>query len=86
MGLYKVRINKKVRKKDLASIPKKDAQRIAARIKALGHDPYPVDAIRLKGRYEWRIRQGSYRVLYTVEEDIVTVFVVKVGHRRDIYR
>lgn len=86
MGLYKVEINKKVRKKDLASIPQKDVQRIVAKIQALRHDPYPVDAVRLKGRDEWRIRQGSYRILYIVEEEIVTVFVVKIGHRRDIYR
>lgn len=86
MGLYKVEINKKVRKKDLLSIAPKDLKRIIERIQNLANDPYPVDAVRLKGRDEWRIRQGDYRILYIVEENIVTVFVVKVGHLREVYK
>ncbi|MCX6729713.1 MAG: type II toxin-antitoxin system RelE/ParE family toxin [Candidatus Saccharibacteria bacterium] len=86
MALYKVEINKKVRKKDLPSISLKDVRRIIERIQKLANDPYPVDAVRLKGRDEWRIRQGDYRVLYIVEEKIVTVFVVKIGHRREVYK
>lgn len=86
MDLYKVEINKKVRKKDLPSVTPKDVQRIIERIKKLANDPYPVDAVRLKGRDEWRIRQGDYRILYIVEENIVTVFAVKIGHRREVYR
>ena len=85
-ALYKVKINKKVRKKDLAAIPSKDVARIVKCISALAKNPYPVDATRLRGREEWRIRQGNYRILYIVEEQIVTVFIVKVGHRRDVYR
>ena len=86
MALYKIEINKKVRKKDLPSIPRKDISRIIERIKDLANDPYPTGAVRLKGREEWRIRQGDYRVLYIVEEKIITVFVVKVGHRREVYK
>jgi mRNA interferase RelE/StbE len=86
MALYKVEINKKVRKKDLPSISPKDVRRIIERIQKLANDPYPVDAVRLKGRDEWRIRQGDYRILYIVEEKIVTVFVVKIGHRREVYK
>jgi mRNA interferase RelE/StbE len=86
MALYKVEINKKVRKKDLFSIPSKDVSRIVERIKDLANDPYPTGAVRLKGREEWRIRQGDYRILYLVEEQIVTIFVVKVGHRREVYK
>lgn len=86
MALYKVEINKKVRKKDLSSIASKDLSRIIERIKDLANNPYPFDAVRLKGRDEWRIRQGDYRILYVVEEQIVTVFVVKVGHRREVYK
>ena len=61
-------------------------RRIIERIQKLANDPYPVDAVRLKGRDEWRIRQGDYRILYIVEEKIVTVFVVKIGHRREAYK
>lgn len=86
MALYKVEINKKVRKKDFISIPAKDVSRIIQRITELAKNPYPSDAIQLKGREEWRIRQGDYRILYIVEEKIVTVFVIKVGHRKEIYR
>ncbi|MEI7682891.1 MAG: type II toxin-antitoxin system RelE/ParE family toxin [Candidatus Saccharibacteria bacterium] len=86
MALYKVEINKKVRKKDLPAIPPKDVKRIVERIQKLANDPYPVDAVRLKGREEWRIRQGDYRILYIVEEKVVTVFIVKVGHRREVYK
>ena len=86
MALYKVEINKKVRKKDLPYISLNDVRRIIERIQKLANDPYPVDAVRLKGRDEWRIRQGDYRILYIVEEKIVTVFVVKIGHRREVYK
>lgn len=86
MVLYKVELNKNVRKKDLPTIPKKDVERIIQRILQLAKDPYPVDAIRLKGREEWRIRQGDYRILYIIEEQAVTVFVVKIGHRREVYK
>ena len=84
MGFYKVEISKNVRKKDLPSISKSDIAKIVMRIKSLAEDPFPEGAVRLKGREEWRIRQGDYRIL--VERDVVTVFVVKVGHRREIYR
>ena len=86
MVSYKVEINKKVRKKDLVTIPAKDVARIVKRISELSSNPYPVDATKLRGREEWRIRQGDYRILYVVNEQIITVIVVKVGHSRDIYR
>jgi mRNA interferase RelE/StbE len=86
MVLYKIEINKKVRKKDLPSISSKDVSRIIERIEGLASNPYPSGAVHLKGREEWRIRQGDYRILYVVKEQIVTVFVVKVGHRREIYK
>jgi mRNA interferase RelE/StbE len=86
MVLYKVKITKKVRKKDLPSIPSKDVNKIVEKIKGLAQNPYPDNSIRLKGREEYRIRQGDYRILYIVEEKVVTVFVVKVGHRKNIYK
>ena len=86
MALYKVEITKKVRKKDLPSIPPKDVARIVERIKKLEDNPYPEDSIRLRGRQEYRVRQGDYRILYIVEEKIITVLVVKVGHRKKIYK
>ena len=72
--------------KDLRSIPKKDVQRILKRIDGLIDDPRSVGAEKLSGDEKYRIRQGNYRILYTIEDDIITVTIVKVGHRRDIYR
>lgn len=86
MALYKIEINKKVRNKDLLSIPKKDVKRIVEKINNLALNPFPADATQLKGRVEWRIRQGNYRILYMVVEKVVTVFIVKIGHRKDIYK
>lgn len=86
MALYKIQITKSVRKKDLPSIPKVEVVKIVKRIEDLAENPFPVGVVRLKGRAEWRVRQGDYRILYLVEQEIVTVFIVKVGHRREIYR
>ena len=72
--------------KDFRQIPNKDIQRILKRIDSLGDDPRPVGAEKLSGDEKYRIRQGNYRILYTIEDEIVTVTVVKVGHRRDVYR
>ena len=86
MALYKVEINQRVRKKDLTSIPTRDADKIIKIIADLAVDPFPSTAIQLKGREEWRIRQGDYRILYIVAAEVVTVYVVKVGHRKEVYR
>lgn len=86
MASYKVVVDKRVRKKDLPRLPIKIASAIASRIVMLAEDPYPSDSIQLKGRAERRIRQGDYRLLYVVEDKTVTVFVVQIGHRREIYR
>jgi mRNA interferase RelE/StbE len=86
MVFYRVEVSKKVRKKDLKVVPPKELARIVERIKKLAKNPYPSDAIRLKGRQEYRIRQGNYRILYIVEDEKVKVLVVKVGHRKKVYR
>ncbi len=72
--------------RDLRPIPTKDVQRILKRIDGLADDPRPAGAEKLSGDEKYRIRQGNYRILYTIEDDIITVTIVKVGHRRDVYR
>ena len=72
--------------KDLRQIRKKDVQRILKRIDGLADNPRPAGAEKLSGDEKYRIRQGNYRILYTIEDDIITVTIVKVGHRRDVYR
>jgi mRNA interferase RelE/StbE len=65
-------------------LPKNDVQRIMERIKLLAENPRPSWSKKLSGRDEYRARQGNYRILYVIEEQIKIVQVTKVGHRRNI--
>ena len=85
MASYKIVFKLSVAK-DLGHIPKKDIQRILRRIDRLTENPRPPGAEKLTGDEKYRIRQGNYRILYTIEDVIITVTIVKVGHRRDVYR
>ena len=84
MAKYKIEI-KKSAIKELESIPSNDLKRIIFKIELLAENPRPIGSIKLSGHDRYRIRQGNYRILYTIEDDILTVFIVKVGHRKDIY-
>ncbi|MCO5194208.1 MAG: type II toxin-antitoxin system RelE/ParE family toxin [Anaerolineae bacterium] len=72
--------------KDLHSIPNRDVERILSRISQLAIDPRPPQSIKLSGEEKYRLRQGNYRILYQVDDLVITVTVVKIGHRRDVYR
>jgi mRNA interferase RelE/StbE len=73
--------------KELEAIAtKRDRQQIVARIRALADNPRPRGCQKLEGAARVRIRQGHYRILYEVSDADRTVTVVKVGHRRDVYR
>jgi mRNA interferase RelE/StbE len=85
MASYRIVFKRSVAK-DLRPIPKKDVQRILKRIDGLADDPRPAGAEKLSGDEKYRIRQGNYRILYAIEDDIITVTIVKAGHRRDVYR
>jgi len=85
MARYEVRFRKSV-SKDLHPIPKRDVQRIIAAIDALAGDPRPPQSRKLSGSEKYRLRCGFYRVLYEIKDDVLVVCVVKVGHRKDVYR
>lgn len=87
MAKYRVSI-KPSAVKELESVePKKLRQKIAERISALGDNPRPPGCEKISGKdYDYRIRQGDYRVVYTVMDKLVTVVVVKIGNRREVYR
>ena len=85
MAVYKIFFKKSV-EKDFKVIPKKDLLKILERIEALAEDPRPPGCEKLSGQQKYRLRQGRYRILYSVQDDELTIWVVKVGHRRDIYR
>ena len=72
--------------KDLRQIPKKDVARILKRIEALRTEPRPLGVEKLSGQEKYRIRQGVYRILYEIRNNELIVVVVKIGHRRDVYR
>jgi len=72
--------------KELERIPLKDRRRVARRIAALAGDPRPPGCEKLTGENAFRIRQGNYRIVYTVEDEVLTIVVIKVGNRKDVYR
>jgi len=83
---YSVRIRPSAAK-ELEAIPlKKDRQRIAVRIQSLGTDPRPHGCEKLHKEERYRVRQGPYRVVYSIDDTEKTVLVVKLGHRKDVYR
>ena len=85
MAKYDVVLRKSVLK-DLDDIPKKDVKRIMSTIRSLGYNLRPTQAKKLSGYDRYRIRQGVYRILYSIEDDRLIVCVARVGHRREVYR
>ena len=72
--------------KELESIPKKDRTRLAAKIASLAGNPRPPGGEKPSVQEEYRVRQGRYRVVYSILDAEKTVLVVKVAHRREVYR
>jgi mRNA interferase RelE/StbE len=85
MADYKVYFKESV-EKDFSTIPRQDIQKILRQIEALGQDPRPEGYEKLTGQERYRVRQGDYRIVYSIRDKELTVWVVKVGHRKDIYR
>jgi len=72
--------------RELEQLPRKDRARIASRIIALAANPRPTGSEKLSAQEEYRVRQGRYRVVYSISDVEKTVLVVKVAHRREVYR
>jgi len=72
--------------KDLRRFPREDVRRIMQRIRALASDPRPPGCEKLSAQERYRVRQGTYRIVYEIEDARLLVLVVRVGHRRDVYR
>ncbi len=85
MAKYKILV-KKSAEKELNKIPKKELLKIIDKIKSLSNDPHPAGSIKLTNQEKYRVRVRNYRILYKIEGNILTVFVVKIGHRKNIYR
>ena len=72
--------------RELKSIPKADIKRILAKIEQLADDPRPPGSQKLTGFELYRVRQGCYRIVYSIQDSELVVHVVKVGHRKEVYR
>lgn len=70
--------------REIRKLPSEAKRRVQAAIELLAENPRPPAAKKLTARPEWRVRTGDYRVLYRIEDDILTVVVVRAGHRREI--
>lgn len=71
----------------IKALPKKEQAKILKRAYKLAEEPRPAGVKKLKGTDSlYRIRQGDWRIVYTIEDDRLLILVVKVGHRKDVYR
>jgi len=77
---------KRSAERELRAVPKRDLGRLVARIQRLAEDPHPPGSEKLSGHDRYRLRQGDYRVVYAVDDERRIVEVVKIGHRREVYR
>ncbi len=85
MGVYSIYFKKSV-EKELNRIGKNELKKIIARITALADNPRPPGCEKLTGLECYRIRQGHYRILYSIQDFELTIWVVKVAHRKDVYK
>lgn len=85
MASYKLLI-KPSAAKELAALPRKDRRRIVAKAMGLAEIPRPPGSEKLSGEEKYRLRQGDYRILYSIQDSKATVTIVKIGHRREVYR
>jgi len=84
-GSYNL-ITKKSAERELRAIPKLDMRRISARIQGSARHPRPSGCEKLSEHERYRVRQGDYRIVYAVDDESRTVEIVKIGHRREVYR
>lgn len=83
---YEVRIAKRAAK-SLVSVERRDQQRIRAAIELLAEDPRPPACVAMRGEHSvYRVRVGDYRIVYEVRDEVLLIQVVRVGHRREVYR
>ena len=72
--------------KEIECLPKKYRLRIIAKVKTQAENPRPSGCEKLSGEVKYRIRRGSYRLVYSIQDGAREVLIVKVGHRKDVYR
>ena len=85
MARYELHVKPSVAK-DLRGLPKADVKRVLGRMQALRDDPRAPGCEKLSGQELYRVRQGVYRIVYSIDDRSVVVEVVRVGHRAGVYR
>jgi mRNA interferase RelE/StbE len=83
---YRIDLKRSAAREIEAIARKRDRERVVARIQELAVEPRPAGCTKLGGMDAYRVRQGIYRIIYTVSDQALVVEVVRVGHRRDVYR
>lgn len=85
MESYSVELTRNAAK-ELEDLPAKDRVRVLARLQSLAADPRPVGSVKLSTRELYRLRQGDYRIIYIIDDAVVRIVVIRIAHRRDVYR
>jgi len=83
---YRVEIKKSAVKELESLAGRKDRERIVEKIMSLAGEPRPVGVEKLTDKEQYRLRQGNYRILYEIRDDLLLVVVIKVGDRKEVYR
>lgn len=85
MEKYKIEF-KKTATKELNSLPNKEIKKILNTINQLIENPRPINSKKLSASERYRIRSGDYRILYEIKDQILIVYIIKIAHRKDVYR
>jgi mRNA interferase RelE/StbE len=73
--------------REIRALPRPEQRRIIAKAQSLADNPRPAGSVKLLGATKlWRIRSGVYRIVYQIQDERVLVTIVRVAHRRDVYR
>ena len=86
MARFEVLIKPSAVKEIEAISNQRDRRRVVAKIRRLADDPRPPGCRKFSASERYRVRQGVHRIVYSVEDEQLVVYVVKVGHRKDVYR
>jgi mRNA interferase RelE/StbE len=85
MAFYNIRFSESVHK-DIKKIPQNDVKKILEHIDSLAIEPRPYGYKKLKGQENYRIRQGDYRIIYSIRDIELMILILTIGHRKDVYR
>jgi mRNA interferase RelE/StbE len=83
--MYRIEL-RRLAQRGLDKLSKRDFNAIIDAVKGLANTPRPKGVEKIKTAGLWRIRQGDYRIVYTIDDSQKTVIILRIGHRREIYR